>query len=96
MVDRYKLDISGLISQVERELEKTKTYEVNTNSKYMIEKLTQKVRSYANQFNVEDYSGLEFGSPIKSPKKFDVIYPELEDKGVWFDIDRSQQRYESL
>lgn len=96
LVDRYKLDVSSLISQVERELEKTKSYEVNTNSKYMIEMLTQKVRNYATQFNVEDYSGLVFGSPIKSPKKFDVIYPELEDKGIWFDIDRSQQRYESL
>lgn len=96
LIDRYKIDINSLINQVERELEKTRSYEINNTAKYMIEKLAQRIRNYQHQFNVEEYSGINFGSPLKSPVKMDLPIPELEKDGIWFDIDRSQQRYESL
>lgn len=97
-IDLYKTDTVKLIHQVELELEKLKMLNSDEQS-FRIDKLKDKVRRASQEFANDDFRG-SLMSPMKSPeRKLNLINQSANSTdrdNIWFDIKKSQERYENL
>jgi chromosome segregation ATPase len=94
-IDTYKSDIVKLISSVERELEKLKNLGTEDAGKRIVE-LQGRVKRASDQFVQDDFNGLQMSpmqSPTRNSRKEESV---MERDNIWFDIEKSQERYEAL